>query len=208
MSVLARRKVLVLNRGWHPIGVVTLEKAICLAVSTYNNGEPKARILDPTQEFRLFTWADWSALAPVVGEESIRSAKQDFRIPEIILLTRYSKFPNQRTNFSRRTIYRRDGNTCQYCGLKPGTAELSIDHVLPRSRGGKTTWENCVLCCTNCNRKKADKTPEEARMKLRRKPVKPKFSIYSGEYRCKSWEALLGAAYWETELAHDMDDEL
>jgi len=204
MNALVNRKVLVLNRGWTPIGVVTLEKAICLTVSTYSDETPKARILDPNQDFRLFTWQDWSQQKPGGNEETIRGAKQSYRIPEIILLTRYNKLPNQRTNFSRRTIYRRDGNTCMFCGRKPGTESLSIDHILPRSRGGKTTWENCVLACTDCNRKKGDRTPEEANMKLLRKPVKPKFSIYNGEYRCASWEDLLGISYWEVELQNDI----
>ena len=207
MSILTQRKVLVLNRGWNPIAVVTLERAMCLICASYKDNEPKARILDPSTEFRLYTWEDWAKLIPEHGEVSIRSAHASFRIPEIVLLSRYNKLPQQRIHFSRRTIYRRDANTCQYCGGRPGTDELSIDHVLPRSRGGKTTWENCVLACTICNKKKADRTPEECGMKLLKKPKKPHFSFYKGDYRCKSWEAILGVAYWETELQHDMGDE-
>lgn len=207
MSILTQRKVLVLNRGWNPIAVVTLERAMCLICSEYANGEPKARIMDPSTEFKLYTWADWAQLVPADGEEAIRSGKRNFRIPDIVLLSRYNKLPQQRVHFSRRTIYKRDGNMCQYCGIKPGTAELSIDHVLPRSRGGTTTWENCVLACTRCNKKKADRTPEECGMKLMRKPKKPHFTFYKGDYKCKSWEAILGVAYWETELQHDMGDD-
>lgn len=207
MSILTQRKVLVLNRGWNPIAVVTLERAMCLICASYNNGEPKARIMDPTTDFKLYTWEDWAKLIPAHGEATIRSAKQNFRIPEIVLLTRYNKLPQQRVHFSRRTIYRRDANMCQYCGCKPGTPELSIDHILPRSRGGTTTWENCVLACTRCNKKKADRTPEECGMALLRKPKKPHFSFYKGDYRCKSWESILGVAYWETELVHDMGDD-
>lgn len=203
MSALANRKVLVLNKGWNPIGVVPLERAMCLIVGTYKDGEPKARILDATQDFKLFTWEDWSKLKAGEEESVIRGVKQNYRIPEIILLARYNRMPQQRIQFSRRTIYRRDNNQCQYCGKRPGTSELSIDHISPRSQGGLTTWENCVLACTDCNRKKADRTPEQCGMKLLRKPYKPKFTLYKGEYRCKSWESLLGAAYWEVELQHD-----
>jgi 5-methylcytosine-specific restriction endonuclease McrA len=206
MSVLTQRKVLVGNKGWSPIAIVTVERAICLVCSTYNDGEPKAKIVDPTGEFRLYTWEDWSKLIPNEGEACIRSAKASFRIPEIVILTRYNKLPNQRVHFSRRTIYKRDGNQCQYCGAKPGTPELSIDHVLPRSRGGMTTWENCVLACTRCNKRKADRIPEECNMKLLKKPTKPKYSFFKGEYQCKSWETLLGAAYWLTELENDNDE--
>lgn len=211
-SLMAQRKVLVLNRGWNPIAVVGLEKAMCLVVSTYKNDEPKARIMDPTTDFKLYSWEDWAELVPTEGEAVIRSARANFRIPEIILLSRYNKLPQQRVHFSRRTIYRRDGNQCQYCGAKPGTAELSIDHVIPRSKGGKTEWENCVLSCVECNRKKADRTlswrntANEVNMKLIRQPKKPRFTFYKGDYRCKSWESILGIAYWECELQNDMDE--
>ena len=215
MSLLTQRKVLVLNRGWNPIAVVTLERAMTLIWTDDSKGakrqEPKARILDPTSDFKVFEWNNpdkpeesWAHLVLKDGEPVIRSAKSSFRIPEIILLSRYNKLPQQRIHFSRRTIYRRDVNQCQYCGCRPGTGELSIDHILPRSRGGKTTWENCVLACTKCNKRKADRTPEECGMKLLKKPVKPRFTFYKGEYRCKSWESILGIAYWETELQNDM----
>jgi 5-methylcytosine-specific restriction endonuclease McrA len=207
MSVLTQRKVLVLNRGWHPIAVVSLERAMALVCGEYKSGEPKARIMDPTEDFKLFTWQDWAKLMPRENEQAIRSARQAFRIPEIILLSRYNKLPQQRIHFSRRTVYRRDNNQCQYCGKKPGTAELTIDHVIPRSQGGLTTWENCCLACVVCNKRKADRTPEQAGMKLLRKPFKPKFTLFKGDYKCKSWESILGIAYWEVELDHDMPNE-
>jgi 5-methylcytosine-specific restriction endonuclease McrA len=217
MSIMTQRKVLVLNRGWNPIAVVTLERAMALIwtddTKGYKRKPAKARILDATQDFKLFEWNNpekpdesWAHLIPKDDEPVIHSAHNSFRIPEIILLSRYNQLPQQRIHFSRRTIYRRDANTCQYCGCRPGTDELSIDHILPRSRGGKTTWENCVLACTICNKKKADRTPEECGMKLLKKPKKPHFSFYKGDYRCKSWEAILGVAYWETELQHDMGE--
>jgi 5-methylcytosine-specific restriction endonuclease McrA len=203
MSAVENRKVLVLNRGWNPIAVVSLEEALKKVIGSDDADEPKARIIDANQDFRLFTWEDWSKLKAEDGEAVVRSAKDAFRIPEIILLSKYKGFPQQRVHFSRRTIYRRDGNQCQYCLKKPGTSELTIDHIVPRAQGGKTTWENCCLACTPCNRKKADRTPEQAHMKLARKPFKPKFTLYKGDYRCKSWEQILGVAYWETELESD-----
>ncbi|MFX7620976.1 HNH endonuclease signature motif containing protein, partial [Acinetobacter baumannii] len=81
-------------------------------------------------------------------------------MPEIILLSKYDKLPAQRVHFSRRTLYHRDNNTCQYCSKKFSTSDLNIDHVLPRSQGGRSSWENCVLACFKCNSKKANRTPE------------------------------------------------
>lgn len=203
MSALAQRKVLVLNKSWRAVGIISLEKAMGKLFSEYKNGEPKARIIDATQDFATFTWADWSRLKPKQGEDGIKAVNAIFRIPEVIQLTRYDKLPVQKIHFSRRTIYKRDGQTCQYCGKQPGTEELTIDHVVPRAQGGLTTWENCVLSCVDCNARKANRTPEQAGMKLMRQPKKPKFNLFKSDVRVKSWEAFLGAAYWLTELEHD-----
>lgn len=206
MSVAVQnRRVLVLNKSWNPVAIVGMDRAMGLLFSHYEKtGEPKAHILDVSQDYRTYTWADWSALRPKGDEPVIRSATQEFKIPEVILLTRYNKLPQQKLSFSRRTIYRRDNNQCQYCGCRPGTEELTIDHVLPRAQGGQTTWENCVLACVACNSFKANRTPEQCGLKLKRKPTRPKFQLFRGEYRVKSWEAFLGVAYWETELENDM----
>ncbi len=206
MTALRNRKVLVLNKGWNAIGVVTLERALVMLFSEYKDGQPKARIIDPTKDFQTFTWEDWSRLRPKNGEDHIKATNTIFRVPEVILLSKYDKLPQHKIHFSRRTIYKRDANTCQYCGCMPGTEELTIDHVLPRSRGGKTTWENCVLACVGCNSKKADRTPEEAHMKLRKQPKKPVIPLFKGDIRIKSWEAFLGEAYWLTELQNDNSD--
>ncbi len=209
MTAVLQRNVLVLNRGWNPVAVVGLKKAISLVCDSYADGTPKARVLDASRDFALFTWEDWSDRinnAPKEDEAKISSSSQSFRVPEIILLSRYDKMPQQRIHFSRRTIYRRDGNQCMYCGKKPGTQLLTIDHILPRSHGGKTTWENCCLACVACNSHKANRTPSQAGMKFfisGYKPHKPKFTLYQGDVRCKSWEAVIGEAYWSVELEND-----
>lgn len=199
-----QRKVLVLNRNWHPVDVIPLERALCLIVDSYDDtGEPKARVLDASEDFRLFTWEDWGKLRPKDGEDAIQGASRKYKIPEIVLLSRYNRLPQQRLNFNRRAVFRRDRNQCQYCGKCPGTSELTLDHVHPKSKGGLTTWDNCCVCCVECNRKKADRTLKQANMSFFHKdykPYKPKFTIYKGEYRCKSWEHLLSASYWLTEL--------
>jgi 5-methylcytosine-specific restriction endonuclease McrA len=202
---LAQKKVLVLNKSWRPVGIVSLERALNKVFSEYHNGEPKARIIDCANDFATMTWADWSAMKPKEGEEGMLSVNAIFRVPTVIQLTKYDKLPHQKIHYCRRTVYKRDNYTCQYCGCKPGSEELTIDHVLPRSQGGLTTWGNCVLACVGCNSKKADRTPERAGMKLLKKPQKPKYNLFKGDYRVKDWEAFLGAAYWLTELENDED---
>jgi 5-methylcytosine-specific restriction endonuclease McrA len=198
------REVLVLNKGWTAVGFVSLERAIVMLFSAYKDGTPKARIIDPTRDFQQFTWADWSKIKPREGENVIRTARDSFAIPEIIFLTRYDKLPMLKANFSRRTLFRRDSNQCQYCGTRPGSEELTLDHIVPRSRGGKTTWENVVCACVGCNSKKADRTPAEAGMKLRTKPVKPTLSVCRRQaMKCESWKNFISEIYWECELEND-----
>ncbi len=97
-------------------------------------------------------------------------------MPRVIRLLAYDRLPKQTVRFNRRNIFARDGNHCQYCGRHYPTSELSLDHVVPRSRGGETTWENIVCSCVKCNVKKGGRTPQEAHMHLVRPPVKPKRS--------------------------------
>jgi hypothetical protein len=202
---LAQRKVLVLNKSWTAIGVVTLEKALKKVGASYKDGTPKARIIDCVHDFQMLTWDDWSKLRPQEGEEGMRSVNAIFRIPEVIQYTRYDKLPSQKVHYNRRTIYRRDNNVCQYCGKKKPGSELSLDHVTPRCQGGLTTWENIVVACTDCNARKAGRTPKEAGMVLLSVPKKPKYNFFPGDVRIKSWEQFLGEAYWLTELEHDGD---
>jgi 5-methylcytosine-specific restriction endonuclease McrA len=209
MSVLLQhRKVLVLNKNWTPVGTTTLQDAITKVFSTYSDGTPKAKIIEP-ESYQTFTWDDWSKLKPLATDEKIATVNMCFRIPEIIVLTRYEKLPKPKVHFSRRTLYKRDKLTCQYCGKQPGSEELTIDHVIPRSQGGTTTWENCVLACVDCNRKKANKTPKQARMKLLKEPMKPNMSFFRYDMikPIKSWEAFIETAYWNVEMPNDNKEE-
>jgi 5-methylcytosine-specific restriction endonuclease McrA len=193
--------VLVLNKGWTPVGTVPLQRAIIMLFSDYEDGTPKAKIIEP-ESYAAMTWADWAKIQPRVTDEVIRASNMVFRCPEVIVLTRYDKFPEPKSHFSRRTLYKRDRYTCQYCGCHPGTESLTLDHVVPRSRGGLTTWTNVVLACIECNSRKANRTPQEAGMVLRSVPQKPKIHLFRWEHleRVKSFEAFLGEAYWNVEL--------
>ena len=160
-----------------------------------------AKIVDPVS-YQLYTWEEWLELRPEEDEYKIRCIDFAIKIPEIVVLTQYSRVPKVGLVFNRRNVYTRDNYTCQYCGKQDSTDNLSIDHVIPRSRPeGKSTFENCVVACIQCNRKKANKTPQEAKMPLLSKPVKPKWapSFHNGPM-LSSWEKFLSEVYWNTKL--------
>ena len=163
-------RTLVLNAGFEPLGVVSFKRALVLVL----NG--KARVLASDDEH------------PVIG---ISSA---FERPAVILLTRYVRVPmNRMMPVSRRGVLRRDGQRCGYCG----GAASTIDHVQPRSRGGKDTWENLVACCLRCNNVKSDRTPEEMGWTLRTSPRAPQGSgwVVSGMERpAPGWDEFLAPA--------------
>jgi 5-methylcytosine-specific restriction endonuclease McrA len=126
----------------------------------------------------------------------------------VILLQAYDHLPRARVRFSRLNIYARDRNTCQYCSRRPQRAELNLDHVIPRSRGGMTSWENVVCSCVPCNLRKGGRTPEEAHMKLHRLPARPRWTpFFRGPPKAgafySQWLPFLNTAdmaYWNVEL--------
>ena len=124
-------------------------------------------------------FTDWRELSELKAEfepdeyDWIHTVRFQMAVPRIIRLLGYDKLPRQDVKFNRRNIFARDCNRCQYCGKKFPTTELSLDHVIPKSQGGKSTWENIVCCCIKCNVKKGGRTPEQASMHLITKPVKP-----------------------------------
>jgi 5-methylcytosine-specific restriction endonuclease McrA len=107
------------------------------------------------------------------SERVVRSVSETMRIPSIVRLIRFVRFRRRQAKFSRRNVYARDNYRCQYCNKRHPVEELTCDHVIPRSRGGGTTWTNIVTCCVKCNRKKGGRTPEEAGFSLVRKPMRP-----------------------------------
>ncbi|MGC1274456.1 MAG: HNH endonuclease [Planctomycetaceae bacterium] len=197
-TAVLKRPTLVLNRNWQPIGVASVSRSL---VMVWND---TARVVDPI-DYSLYTWEDWSRLRPKNGEPVVRTVQFEIRVPEVISLTRYDRFHRRTVPFTRRNLFRRDRFACQYCGKSPGGNELTIDHVLPKSRGGNTSWENCVLACVRCNHRKADRTPDEARMYLRKYPAQPQWNpVYSARHiRVESWERFLSEAYWNIQLEAD-----
>ena len=212
MTALAfnQRMCLVLNRDWVAIHIWPMERAIRKLSSHYANGDPKAIVIDPNQNFEEFTWDDWTKIRPEPGQDCLRGNRINLMVPKIVKV-RYDKPAHERATFSRRRLYKRDKYRCQYCGVKPGSEELTIDHIKPQSKGGPTTWDNCCLACVECNGKKANRTLKEAGMKFYYKgfePVKPKWTLFKNDgeyyrYHYKEWEHFVSDMYWDVELDNE-----
>jgi len=176
------RPTLVLNRSWQPVHVTTVARSLILL---WNDA---ARVVDP-EDYQALTWDDWAKREPAEGVPCIRSARLKLPVPEVIALANYDRLPSTAITFSRRNVGKRDHYTCQYCGDQPGVETITIDHVIPRSQGGTSSWTNCVAACEPCNARKADRTPEQAGMKLRHRPVRPEWKpFYAAQGgRIESW---------------------
>lgn len=198
-AVLAR-PVLILNKAWQPIQVSSVQEAIGLVA------KGSALIIEPGSFERhdLKSWNDVSKLADKLDGAMIRSCHLALVPPEVILLTDYDGIGEKSVVFSRRNLFKRDRYTCMYCGTQPSDhGELTIDHIVPKSKGGKSTWENCALACVECNKKKADKSLYESKMKLRKVPKKPSWkSLAQLPHRARrqSWSNFISEAYWEIAL--------
>ena len=190
-----QRPTLVLNRNWQPVNVATVARALVLL---WNES---ARVVDPL-DYQTFDWNDWSQLRPREGDAFVQTIRFQVRVPEVVTLTEYDRLPTAAVSFSRRNIFKRDKYVCQYCGNQPGTDELTIDHVIPRAQGGVSTWDNCVLACMECNKAKADRTPQQAGMMIRTDPVRPKWKPLYAEHslRIESWSKFVSEAYWNASL--------
>lgn len=172
--------VLVLNRFYMAVHVISVRRAMVMLygdvaeVIHVENGKYFNYDFESwvdVSEFELAELSDSSQ--PIDPLDWVRSVNFSIRAPRIIRLNYYDKVPRLNLRFNRRNLFARDKNLCQYCGTAKSLKQLSFDHVLPRSRGGKTNWENVVCCCLKCNGRKGDRLPEEAGMKLIRRPTKP-----------------------------------
>jgi 5-methylcytosine-specific restriction endonuclease McrA len=195
VAAVLNRPTLVLNRNWQPVGVATVTKAL---TKVWNG---TARIVD-SADYQQYTWDDWSQLRPASDDLFIQTRRFHLRVPEVVTLTKYDRLPTNAVTFSRWNVFKRDRFTCQYCGVQPGSEELTIDHVVPRAQGGTSTWTNCVLACIECNARKADRTPQQARMPLRSQPERPIWRpLYAARgVRIESWSRFVSESYWNVEL--------
>ena len=168
-DILNRPIVLVLNRNWQAINVRTPQQAfvqMATDVATALNIDGENMV--PSR------WAEWIKLPVRENDYAVRTPSGPIRVPAVIVLSRFAKVPKRRPKFSARAIWARDGGRCQYTGADLRPSEGNIDHVLPRSRGGKTSWENCVLASKDVNSRKADRLPEEVGLRLLKSPTAPK----------------------------------
>jgi 5-methylcytosine-specific restriction endonuclease McrA len=165
------------------VHVTTVRRALCMVF------REAARIVCP-ETLSTFAFEEWLAHPIAVEACTIRSPSIRLMVPEVVLLARYDRVPCHEAPFTRRNLFLRDDFTCQYCGKRWPTDRLSVDHVQPRSRGGTTTWENCVLACVGCNARKADRTLKESGLRLLRKPERPRWTPYLNlrpSQRMESW---------------------
>jgi 5-methylcytosine-specific restriction endonuclease McrA len=198
--------VLVLNRMFMAVHVVSVKRAFCLLCKELAEVVSLEEGSFATYDFE--TWRELSEYRSVnfrqEDDDWVRTGTGEIQVPRVIRLFGYDKLPKQTVKFNRRNIFARDGNACQYCGKRYPTSELSLDHVIPRSQGGLATWENIVCACVNCNVKKGGRTPRQAHLSLIRPPHKPKRSpllcLKLTQKKYRSWQAFLDSAYWEVEL--------
>ncbi|HEY5893113.1 MAG TPA: HNH endonuclease [Chthoniobacterales bacterium] len=168
-DILTKATVLVLNRNWQAINVRTPAGAFCQMMA---NAATALDISDGAMT--PVRWSEWLRLPIREGDVFVNTPRGPVRVPTVVVAVRYARVPKRRPNLSSRSIWARDGGQCQYTGrcLKPG--EGNIDHVVPLSRGGVTSWENCVLSHREVNSRKGNQLPHEAGLRLLRTPVAPK----------------------------------
>lgn len=192
-------KVLVLNRSFLPVHITSVRRAFTLLY------QGVAHAVDA--EYRTFDFESWASLSAAMHDDTVGLVNRVIRVPRVILLLAYDRVPRRQVRFSRINIYARDKSTCQYCGRKFPRSDLNLDHVVPRSQGGLSRWDNVVCSCHTCNHRKGGRTPEQAGMKLLRVPRRPEWTPFMLEAfslrRYREWVPFLSTvdvSYWNTEL--------
>ena len=191
MSTGLKYRILVLNRLWQPVNIVGVQRAFGLLLRDHAQV-----IYTGDSSFRMMDAAAWLKLSegetPGDDEAYVTTVKLRIRVPKVLLLNSYDRLPVQEVRFSRETLFERDNYRCQYCGNSFEASQLNMDHVIPRDRGGRTSWENIVTSCIKCNSRKANRLPHQANMQLIRKPERPRWrpfvSSLIGQDYDREWE--------------------
>jgi 5-methylcytosine-specific restriction endonuclease McrA len=201
MESLLDRHVLVLNRLWQAVNVCSARRALTLLYQGH------AQVVWRDNENNYLThdfqsWHDFSQTAP--GADMVHSVRFNIRVPTVVVLLYFDRLPSKEVKFTRQNIYERDNHTCQYCARRLDRQDLNLDHVLPRQRGGLTTWENVVCSCIPCNTRKGNRLPHEASMKLLKEPKRPRWRpfihlTYSSAVH-DTWRHFVDVGCWNVEL--------
>ena len=207
-TIALESSVLVLNKFFAAVHIVNAKRAFAMLCK-----ESAEVVSIDDGQYNSYDFTSWVDVSVFKAEcelpnedryESIKTFSLEVRVPKIIRLVVYDKLPKATVKFNRKNIFARDKNRCQYCGKKVPTSELSLDHVIPRTQGGTSNWKNIVCACTNCNKHKGGRRPEEAGMKLICKPVKPNhcplIQLKLGSNKYDSWKQFLNNAYWSVPL--------
>ena len=207
-TIALESSVLVLNKFFAAVHIVNAKRAFTMLCK-----ESAEVVSIDDGQYNSYDFTSWVDVSVFKAEcelpnedryESIKTFSLEVRVPKIIRLVVYDKLPKATVKFNRKNIFARDKNRCQYCGKKVPTSELSLDHVIPRTQGGTSNWKNIVCACTNCNKHKGGRRPEEAGMKLICKPVKPNhcplIQLKLGSNKYNSWKQFLNNAYWSVPL--------
>jgi 5-methylcytosine-specific restriction endonuclease McrA len=187
--------VLVLNRFFQAVQVTSVRRALTLLY--------KGQVRAVGADYVTYDFSNWQDIPVQPADFYIATPRRNILVPHVVQLLRFDKVPRQEVKFSRGNIYLRDHNRCQYCGRKFLSSELSLDHIVPISRGGKSTWENVVCACLPCNVKKGNRLPHECGMMLTREPLRPRWHPLhrlQGRHFPEVWKNFLDEAYWSVEL--------
>lgn len=193
---------LVLNRNFYAVHIMGWQRAMSLLFTGH------AEALD--ENLLPYNFEDWKELSAAMTAHPggfVHTPTYKLAVPDIIRLKRFDTLPRGEVKFTRKNIYEHYRHKCGYCGRQFRTAELNLDHIVPRSKGGPTNWSNIITACIPCNTRKDDKTPEQAGMRLLVKPSKPEWrgaqSLLSISMPIKvkaSWQKVIDTSYWDTEL--------
>ncbi len=201
MEAFLEQPVLVLNRLWQAVNTCSVRRAFTLLYA----GHAQVVSQDDSNNFLTHDFESWQDFSKDNPEpEMVKTISLSVRIPKVIVLLLFDRLPKKEVKFTRHNVFERDSNTCQYCGKIFDRTELNLDHVIPREKGGQTTWENIVCSCIPCNTKKGNKLAHDAGMHLIRKPKRPKWrpfiNISVSRHYHESWKHFLDMAYWNVEL--------
>lgn len=204
MSDALEASVLVLNKNYTAVHVIGVRRAFRLLAKEH--AEVLMQDNDRWSTYSFGSWIQLSQSRHLFADDGdwVHTISLTIRVPRIIRLLIFDRLPSRIVKFNRRNIFARDDNHCQYCGHRFPTSELSLDHVVPRSRGGLSSWTNIVCACTRCNARKGGRLPQEAHMRLIRKPLRPKSSpilqLRTANPKYQSWKQFLDDAYWSVPL--------